>query len=283
MEQCVFGKLYFDYPGMILAMDDQRPVGFAHAAFGPNEPHNGTSHSTGVIPLVFVQPEFEETDLGDALLERCEQYLAQRGARVIFGGGFRPIAPFYLGLYGGCEPPGILESDAWLQTRLRGRAYQPWEEMLIFRLELSGFRPTVDRQQAQFRRRLLVQVIVDPPSSNWWEACTLGDFQLTRFELVERGGRVPLARAVVGAIEGADGFLPGPAVSLLDLEVDPAHRRQGLASFLLGEAFRHIAEQGIKGVEVHARQSNAAGLSLLGKLGFQQVGRGTVFRKELPR
>ena len=31
-EQLVFGKLYFDYPGLILAFDEGRPVGFAHAA-----------------------------------------------------------------------------------------------------------------------------------------------------------------------------------------------------------------------------------------------------------
>ena len=36
-EQFVFGRLYFDYAGLVMAWDGQQPAGFAHAAFGPNE------------------------------------------------------------------------------------------------------------------------------------------------------------------------------------------------------------------------------------------------------
>ena len=35
LEACVFSKPYFDREGLIIAVDDGRTVGFAHAAFGP--------------------------------------------------------------------------------------------------------------------------------------------------------------------------------------------------------------------------------------------------------
>ncbi len=53
-EQLVFAKLYFDYDGLVIARDDGRPVGFAHAGFGPNETRNGISTDVGVICPVLV-------------------------------------------------------------------------------------------------------------------------------------------------------------------------------------------------------------------------------------
>ena len=77
LEQFIFGKLYFDYRGLVLAMDDGQAVGFAHAGFGPNENLSRISTQQGVICLLLVRPELGQQQLGIAagLLARCEEYL----------------------------------------------------------------------------------------------------------------------------------------------------------------------------------------------------------------
>jgi len=281
LEQFVFGKPYFDYRGMFLAFDDGRPAGFAQAAFGPNEQRSGISTKIGLVPLILVRPEYQPTDLAGELVARCERYLCERGAEVVYGGARRPIDPFFLGLSGGREFPGVLESDAAMMDLYVGRGYQIVERASIFRLTLGSSRLGVDRRQVQFRRRMLVQVIVDPPARDWWEACTLGDFTLTRFELVPRGGGSPLAYALVRAIEWQSEFAQGPAAGLLDLAVDAGWRRQGLASFLLTEACRTLAAQGAASVETQVLQSNDPFMALCRRLGFEEAGRVVVFRKDV--
>ena len=107
-EQLVFSKPYFDCAGLILAFDDGRPVGFAHAGFGPNENDSGISTDLGTTCLMMLEPGCSEAEVSAGLLERSEDYLRGRGAKVLYGGGMSPLNPFYLGLYGGSELPGVL-------------------------------------------------------------------------------------------------------------------------------------------------------------------------------
>ena len=72
----------------------------------------------------------------------------------------------------------------------------------------------------------------------------------------------------------------GRGAGLIEMSVDPAHRRKGLSIFLLSEAFRHFIREGITVVEAQAMQHNSAALGMYHKLGFQQVGQGSVFRKD---
>ena len=119
LEQLVFAKLYFDYGGLLLALDDGRPVGFAHAGFGPNLEESWFSTEAGVTCVVLVRPDCAEAEVAAGLLDRCEEYLRRRGAKVLYGGGFQPLDPFYLGLYGGSELPGVLDSDVRRPASLR--------------------------------------------------------------------------------------------------------------------------------------------------------------------
>ncbi|NUQ63517.1 MAG: GNAT family N-acetyltransferase [Pirellulales bacterium] len=278
-EQLVFGKLYFDYPGLVLALDDEQPVGFAHAGFGPNEARSGISTEHGVVCVLFTRPEHSRPEVTAGLLEQCEAYLRGRGAKVIFGGGLSPVSPFYLGLYGGSEVPGVLDTDVVAQQLYAAQGYQPDARTVLMRRDLTGFRPAVDRQQREFRRQLIVEVRMDPPARNFWEASRWGDFDLTRFELVPRGGGAALATATVRSMEptGAYGMLR--AAGLVELLVSPSQRRHGLATFLLGEAFRSLAAQGVSIMETMTTESNPAALGLLRKFGFEVVGAGTVYRK----
>ena len=187
-EQLVFAKLYFDYDGLVLAHDGGRLVGFAHAGFGPDAAKNWISTETGVICVVVTDPDCaggggRRTDCSIAR----EDYLRRRGAKVLYGGGLQPLCPFYIGLYGGSELPGVLDSDTVARDAMAARGYREVERTVLLRRELDGFESQIDRQQMQIRRQMQVEVTADAPTRSRWEAFTVGEFDLTRFDLVVRG------------------------------------------------------------------------------------------------
>jgi len=282
-ERFVFGKVYFDPKGLILAFDDQRPVGFTHAGFGPNEQQDRISTEKGVTCVLIVRPDSPKAEVAEGLLERSEDYLCRRGAKLLYGGAVRPVDPFYLGLYGGSQLPGVLDSDTVVTELYRSHGYREMDRMRILRRSLTSFRPPIDRRQVGLRRRMIVEMKVDPPSRTWWEACTVGDFDLTRFDLVSHGGGPAVATATFRGMDPLVGAGPGRAAGLIDLSVAPSQRRRGLATFLLTEAFRQLAGQGVTTIEAQSSSRNTAALGLLRRLRFQEEAQGTVFVKEVPR
>jgi len=280
LEQLVFAKLYFDYEGLVLAFEDDRPVGFAHAGFGPNEAEDGVSTELGTTCLVLVRRDCDEARVAAGLVEQCEQYLRRRGTKVLYGGAIHPLNPFYLGLYGGSELPGVLKSDAPANEAFRSRGYKEIDQVMVLRRELAGFQPPMDRRQMQARRQMIVEETPDPPARTWWEACTLGEFQLTRFELAPRVGGQPVARATFRSLEAAGTTGVSRAAGLIELVVDESLRRRGLAVFLVSEAFRQLMRQGVSMVEAQCMSHNEAARGLYEKLGLQHADTGTVFRKE---
>jgi GNAT superfamily N-acetyltransferase len=280
LEQLVFAKTYFDYGGLWLAFDGAEPVGFAHAGFGPNPAESAISTDVGVTCLVLVRPGCAEADVAAGLVERCEDYLRRRGATVLQGGGAYPINPFYVGLYGGSELPGVLDSDTVARGVFAARGYEEVARTSILRRELGGFEPLVDRQQMQVRRQMLIEVTADAPSRTWWEACTLGEFDVTRFEMVSRVGGSRVASALFRSIESSGSAALGRAAGLIEIKVEPSYRGRGLATFLLSEAFRQFLRQGIMHVEAQVPANNEAGLGLFQRFGFSQVAQGGIWRKD---
>ncbi len=279
LEQFVFGKVYFDYEGLILAFEGDRPLGFAHAAFGPNEERSQIVTDKGVTCIVVVRPDCPQAEVAAGLLRQCEAYLRRHGATVLYGGGVRPLNPFYLGLYGGSELPGVLDSDVVAQRLFRSHGYEEVDRTCLFRCRLADVRLLADRRQIRLRRQMSVDLEPDPPARTWWEACTKGDFDLTRFELRRRGDDSVLASATFREMEPGGSALRGRSAGLLDLCVAPSHRRQGLATLLLAESFRQLAREGIATVEAQAAETNPGSLALLQKLGMKQVEQGSIFRR----
>jgi len=280
LEQLVFAKLYFDYDGLFLAWDEGRPVGFAHAGFGPDSEKKQLSTEAGTTCVMAVRPDCDENAIASGLLERCEEYLRRRGAQVLYGGVFQPLDPFYLGLYGGSCPAGVLDSDVVAKRVFAASGYREIERSILFRRELNGFEAVIDRRQMQVRRQMVVEVTVDAPTRNWWEACTLGAFDLTRFQLVPRVGGSAVATAVFRGMEPSGTASVGRAMGLIDLSVAEPYRRRGLAIFLLSEALRQFLRQGIVDIETQTSSNDLAMIGLLQKLGFRQVDQAGVWRKE---
>jgi len=280
LEQIVFAKLYFDYDGLFVAWENGRPVGFAHAGFGPDEAEAEISTEMGVTSVVMVEPGCSEMDVATGLLGKCEEYLRQRGAKVLYGGGINPLNPFYLGLYGGSELPGVHDCDTIARQLYPAAGYKEIDRAVILRRELDDFQAPIDRYQMQIRRRMIAEVEIDPLPRTWWEACTTGDFDLMRFDLLPRSGGRVIASATFRSMEPTGTYVAASEAGLIELWVDEALRHRGLGVFILSEACRQFIRDGIHSVEAQVMMNNVAALGLYRKLGFQQIGHGSVFRKE---
>ncbi|MEN6457760.1 MAG: GNAT family N-acetyltransferase [Thermoguttaceae bacterium] len=280
LEQLVFAKLYFDYAGLVLAFDDGRPVGFAHAGFGPSAEKNWVASDVGVTCVVVTRPDGNEEEAVSGLLDHCEQYLRSRGAKLLYGGGIAPLDPFWLGLYDGSQLPGVLDSDAVFRRVLAARGYQEIERRVTLHRDLGTFEAPVDRRQMLVRRQTSFRVTPDAPTQTWWEASTLGEFDLTRVELLPRGGGSVLAAATFRNIEATGTSCVTHGVGLIALSVDQTYRRRGVATFLLAEAFRHFLRQGVARVETQTSESDTLALATFHRLGFQDVGTSGVWRKD---
>lgn len=280
LEQFVFSRPYFDPKGLIVALDNSVPVGFAHAGFGANDEHNGIATEVGTTYQLMLRADHRNAALAGELLAESEAYLQKRGAKVIYAGGIRPLDAFYLGLYGGSELPGVLVNDAAFNEACRNRGYREIDRAVVLLLELASFRPAITREQRQLRREVNCHEVHCPPARNWWEACTIGAFERIRFLLTRPGGGEPLADVWFWDVEPLSTSWGAPAAGMFDLNVPSDQRRKGLATFLLGEAFDRLRNRGIILVEAQTMQQNAPALTLYDKLGFKKVDEGIVYRKD---
>lgn len=278
LETAVYSKPYFDRAGLVVAVDGERVVGFAHAAFGPNGDQTAVDTARGATLLVVAVPHESRQMIEDGLLARAEDYLRARGATAVYGGGSAAIRSFYLGLYGGADLPGILDSSPGMQEVFRRGGYRDAERIAVLRRPLAGFRPPVNRLQIAIRRNTVLRVIDEPSRRTWWEAATTTGMALRRYELRN------VAEEVLGSVSFWD-MQPVAAAwgvvaaGLLHVGIEGPRRRQGLANYLVAEALHDLAQEGVGLVETHVTESNTAAMQLFGKLGFTTAEHGTVFEK----
>jgi ribosomal protein S18 acetylase RimI-like enzyme len=199
---------------------------------------------------------------------------------VVYIGGIRPLNAFYLGLYGGSELPGVLTSDPVLHAAPLRNGYREIDRVQILQMELSGYRPPISRTQRQLRREVSSSEIYCPAPTSRWDALTMGEFERLRFALSVGRSDQPLASVDFWDIEPLSTRWNIPTAGMFDLQVTTERRRQGLATFLLGEAFERLRNRGVGLVEAQTMQHNAPALALYAKLGFTKVDEGVVYRKE---
>ena len=280
LEASVFSKPYFDREGLIVAVDREaeRVVGFAHAAFGPNADNSAIDSSVGTTLLVVVVPHSDAEPIAAGLLLRCEEYLRRRGATTLLGGGSADMRSFYLGLYGGSDLPGILDSSPAVQGVFRRAGYVEAERMAVLRRPLAGFRPPVNRLQLAIRRATTLCAIDEPARRSWWEAATTTGVALRRYELRTPGNDL-LGSVSYWDIQPLSSAWGVSAAGLLHVGVEGTRRRQGLAHYLVAESMHDLAQEGVHLVETHVSDRNAAAMQLFAKLGFASSEHGTIYRR----
>jgi ribosomal protein S18 acetylase RimI-like enzyme len=282
LDEYVLSKPYFDPQGLIVAHAEGRPIGFVHAALGPNDDESDVGGDLGAVCVLKVRPDFWASEAPAGLLTRAEEYLARRKVRHIQALGSRFLAPFYLGLAGGSELRGVPESAADVQALLTQAGYEAVGRFRVLHRDLGGFRPAVNRQQQQVRRKADVVLHRDRPTFTWWESCTLGGFDPLRFELAAKGGGAPWGSVLVWNMERFSTTWGVQAAGLVRLRIDAGQRRQGLATCLVGEAFRVLQSEGCLLVEAQVDAGDAAADRLFATLGFVLVETGLQYQKTLP-
>jgi ribosomal protein S18 acetylase RimI-like enzyme len=274
LERFVLSKPLFDPEGLIVAEEDDKLIGFAHAGFGPPEP---PAPRAGVVALVAVRPMARRRGVGTELLRRSEQYLLQRGAQPIYAGGHWPNNPFYMGLYGGCESPGFLHSDPLAEPFFLRHGYRIDHQVFVMQRTLDQPFRLFDPRFLTLRQRYDLQVDYPRTLRNWWRECVLGYLDPLEFVLVDRSKCQPAARTLIWDMEGFAHRWRCAAVGIIDFEVLPEYRCQGLGKLFLSYIMRQVQEQFFQIVELHLQESNQQALHFLKGLGFEHVDTGQIF------
>lgn len=278
----MFSKPYFEHAGLVVAWDAGAPLGFVHAGFGPTAERDRLDFASGVVSMLMVDPQAPgAAPAREALLDAGLAYLRGRGARCARVSSNFPYGPFYLGLYGGCQIPGLLDGDSRLIEFFTAAGFRLVERIEILQIKLAGFRPSFDRRQVVLRRQFRLQVDYDPEPKNWWDACTLGTTDRIRFTLVERAGGRSVGEVTFWDMVPLSRQWGVRAMGLFDLRIERAARKGGLATFLVNESMRAMQEQGVALVEAQVRENNLAARPLFEKMGYYRVDRGTQLEREL--
>lgn len=278
LELCVYSKQFFDPEALIVALHDEKPVGFVHAAFGPDESGSEIDYSLGSSQLLMLQPGIEES-VADELIARSEDYQRSRGATVYYAGGIRPIDAFYLGLYGGSELPGLLDSAPLQAERFARNGYDATNKIVVLHRDLARFRVPTGRDARAVRRDTELEQTYLPPARTWWEACVTSGHDRIRFALRHRDEDREIAQVSYWDIEPLASAWGIPTVGLVDLYVAPDHRRHKVATHLIVESMKHIQRRGAAVVECQVMADNVAALAFYESLGFTQVDTGVIYRR----
>jgi GNAT superfamily N-acetyltransferase len=279
LEKHIFAKPWFDRHGLIVACDGARPIGFAHAGFGASDDHRDMDVRQGTVCQVMVAPHEQRGVVMVELLSAAEDYLRRCGATQIYAGCQFPFNPFYLGLYGSSDVPGVLATDRELVSLLGGAGYKQQTRRTLWRRTLAGFRSPVDRQWMQVRRRFAATAPRDALPDNWWEACVWAHFDWTRCDLTLAGGGEPVISATLWDIEPLARDWGVQTVGLVRLDDTPEARDEGLTAFLLGEVMRQYQSQGYAAIEVQAAASDAELAGILTKLGLEKYDEAALWMK----
>lgn len=275
-ERSIFSKPYFHAAGLIVAEMDGNPVGFAHAGFGPNDDESAIDRNRGVVCAVVVHPDFRRRGIGRQLLGLAEEHL---GCPAIQAGAARPLNPFYFGLYGGSDQPGVLASDLAGGPFLAAHGYRAVRTSVVMEHRFSEPMPAQDPRAADIRRRYDIRFLPGASISSWWQDCVLGWVEPIEFRLEDKRNGQPAARVVVWEMDNFEGRWSESAVGILELLVRADLRRQGLGLYLMDQLMRAVQEQRFGMMKLQAPAENTAAIQLFRALGFRQVDTGHVYVK----
>jgi ribosomal protein S18 acetylase RimI-like enzyme len=285
LDHQVFGKPYFDSRGLIVAVMREGqsvfPIGFVHAGFDARSDLSDLDFETGIVSVIKVIPGLWQEEVADQLFARALQYLRQSGSKRVHCGSHFPHAPFYMGLYGGSQIPGLLAEDTVAIDAALRAGFEVDDKIIVMERGLMGFRTIVDREQMALRRRYQINAVADPMETSWWESCTLGMAERDRFSVYDKANQNVCGSVQFWDMQPLASSYGVMARGMHDLNVPEEMRRGGIATFLVGESLRHLMQQGVGLVEAQTLESDQPAIGVFRKLGFEEVGRGLLMSKTL--
>lgn len=277
-DDLVFAQEYFDPAGLIVAVEGQEIVGFAHAGFGPNENQSWISTDDGVICAAMVHPRVRNRGIGRELILRAEAYLRSRKCKRVFAGPSDPRDPFYAGIYGGSQSAGFLKSDSAAAPFLARLGYLPCEEFIVFQRSLGqGVPDPVGVRLVNIRRATRLTVSNHEPKSFWWQT-RYGRLDAMHLALVPRTGGPALARISVVGLDRYVTTWGGRGIGLIGLYVSEPNRQKGYGQALIVEVCRRVRDDQVILAEAHAPKTDVAAMAVLESAGFKAIDAGQVFQ-----
>jgi ribosomal protein S18 acetylase RimI-like enzyme len=278
LEYLTFAKPYFDPPGLVTAWADGALVGYSHAGFGPDI-HGVTLDPTGgLVCTLGVVPAYRRQGIGSELLRRAEAYLRERGTLAPIAGPRFWVNPFAFGLYGGSQAPGILRSDDLAGPFFTARGYQTTATTRVWQLRFDQHTAVADGRFGLCRQRY--EIHGGPwRHMTWWQECVTGPVDLQEYTLCEKVGGRAVARTLAWVLDPFSTRWGEHAVGVLDIEVLPELRRQGLARFLLSQLLRFFQDQFFTLAEIQADANDLPTEGLLRGLGFTVIDEGLQYQR----
>jgi len=281
----ILGLPMLDHQSVMLAFENDTPVGYVHTTFAPTPDGNSLDYTTGQICFLCVDPACSNpSDAAAALIRAGENYLVRLGARTIFGGSPSPSVPFYSALYSGGEAVGILQSDKAVINAFHQANYQVHQVTTWFYLDLQNYTPVITAETVGYYGTIDVKISDIPKAKTWWEGCSLINgvwFDATAF-WIQTGRPVARLRTRI-TYPDMENFLTmyggNWLASLMELRVHPDFENMGIKRYLLGELIRYLAAQHqIIQVEAHAAADSPL-FVLLRNQSWQERDSGSVFIK----
>lgn len=279
-DTCVLSKPYFKAEELVLAIDElHNPVGFIHFGFVGNRDLQSQSKDHAAVHRICIAPCPGEDAIASQLLLHAEHELRSDGAKTCsaLGGGDR--SGFYLGIADGDNLMGLFANDFKTQRWLTEAGFAPVRPTECWELDLSVFRPPMDRMQIQARRTCTIGRMLDEDYDHWWTSTVLGHCEQTRFHLMIKSP--PSLAGVVScwhpdpSIVGLDSSVVRMVLSDLP-ETDEAQEQY---TYLLAESLRQLQQERKRLVRVVASANQQRIVSLLHRLGFRSVEHGLLFEK----
>lgn len=281
LEDSVFSQPWFEAGGLWLGFREDRLLGMLHAGFSATARGDDLDRRSGVISQIRMAAPENDAEVAAELVRHGLDWLAGEGALECHAGSCFPWSPFYLGIYGGSRVPGVLSDDRQMIQPLLAAGFEATAEVGVFHRTLAGYRPLVDRKLSILRRQFDFSIDIDPKPMNWWEACSLRNAARVRFVLTEKSTREPSAWVTFWDMQPISSTWGARAVGLYDLFVAKHLRRTGMATCLISESLRHLAQEGVGLVESQFLLSDDRACGCFSKLGFSQVDFGVQLRRAL--
>jgi len=281
IEELILSKSFFDAEGFVIAEIEKEMIGAFLVGFAPNESGSDLDWGHAILSRAMVDPRHENNEVFDGILAMAETYASSKGAKTIHYGSKFPYAPFLQGAYGGVLVPGVLEQEDFLKTALEKNDFGSQGTIECFDRGLSDFRPVVESKQMMARRQFNVKIQADPPPHNWYNAICFGTQNCVDFSLIDRKNSGVCGNLSFWEVQPLGAARGRRTAGLYRMEIDETVRKNGLATLLLGEAFRQLQELGFVAIETQVPSENEIVCRLFEKLGFNKIGVGQTFSKSL--
>lgn len=276
----MLGKPFFHCSGLVLATNqDCIPMGFIHFGFARNQDGSDTSESEAMVHKICIAPHEQEDAIAKALIEHALRSMHEENATSCTALGTTELNAFYLGVGEGDNLMGVIAKDTRTQRWLSQAGFSPTRPTECWELDLSSFRPPMDRTQIGIRRTCTVGRLLDEDTHEWWLSSVLGHCEQIRFNLVLR---------TPPKVEGEVMFwFPDPTILGVDSSVvrlwlpivpESEEARERFV-YLMAESLRQLQQERRRAVRTFASADQQRSITLLQGLGFRSVEHGLVFLK----